>query len=106
MQICSNFYESNNSHRVPLCNPCLPVVAIAHAPGAAAVWSSGGVVRTWSLPPVSPREHKMLGWQHDGRREQWVHLAIYNEVMETQAVGYVQAVGSDDVAEMERAMYV
>jgi len=58
-------------------------VTIAHALGAAAVGSLCGAVHTFSLPPVSPREHKMMGWQHDGWRERWAHPAIYNEVMET-----------------------
>jgi len=79
-------------------------MVIAHAPGAAAVGSLACVVHTLSLPPVSPREHKMIEWQHDGKAEQWVHLAIYKEVMERQAVGHAQVAGSVDTAEMTRAM--
>jgi len=75
-------------------------MAIAHAPGAAAAGSSAGAVHTFSIPPVSPREHKMLGWQKDGLAEQWVHPAIYKEVMEQQAVGHTLTVGHGDAAGM------
>ena len=73
-------------------------MTIAQAPGAAVVGISAGVVYTLSLPPVSPRDHEILGWQHDGRAEHWVHPVIFKAVMETQALGHAQAAGSDDAA--------
>jgi len=36
----------------------------------------------------------------DGQAEQWVHPAIYKEVMETRAGGHAQAAGHDNAAEM------
>jgi len=42
----------------------------------------------------------------DGQAKQWVHPAIYKEVMEMRAVGLAQAAGHDDAAEMVRAMEV
>ena len=40
----------------------------------------------------------------DGQAEQWVHPAIYKEVMETREVGLAQAAGHDNAGEMARAM--
>jgi len=71
-----------------------------HAPGEAAAGSSARAVHTLSLPPV----YKCIGWQMDGQAEQWVHLAIYKEVMKTRAVGLAQVAGRDDAAGMARAM--
>jgi len=78
-------------------------MAMAHAPGAVAGSSEGGM-HTVLLPPVSPPVHKCLGWQNNGLAERWVHPAILKEVMETQAVGQVKATGNDNVAEMARTM--
>ena len=75
-----------------------------HAPGEAATGSSARVVHTLSLPPVSPREHKCLGWQMDGQAKQWVHPAIYKEVKETRVVGHAQAAGHGDAEKMVRGM--
>jgi len=63
-------------------------VTIAHAHRAVAVGSSGWTMHTLSLPPVSPREYKMFGWQKDRLAEQCVHPAIYKKVMETRVVGH------------------
>jgi len=94
------------------------------------IFSSCAITLTWPLPKlrdwqrlrvwevrrcnshlisaisVTSVEHRVLEWQHDGLKEQWVHLAIYTEVIESQTVtlGHAQAAGNNKVAEMARAM--
>ena len=51
-----------STKKIQLLCDCV-VLAFAHAPrlGLATAESSAGAVHTMLLPPVSPREHKMLG---------------------------------------------
>jgi len=96
--------DASTKNLLLLCD-CVDL-ACAHAPGlrAATAGSSAGAVHTLSLSPVSPREHKILGWQPDGLAEQWVHPAMYKVVIETRAVGHAQVADHVDAAEMARGM--